>query len=125
MKCLMVAPENTDAFFTEKEVTEYRAWGTEHRGDIFIGCKGTSQSNPFICAVASLDDVIFDAEESIYEWHLSNVRSIKPLPVKEQLRLFDTENNDFEVIDANNEAEVNAAYDAAESWMLKKKSAKR
>lgn len=121
----MINPEYIGDILTGEKKIEYRTWSTKHRGDFLIGCTATDVSNPFICAVASLDDVIFDADENLYEWHLSNVRSIKPLPVRGQPRLFECNVDEYEIIDGKNEAAVNAAYDEADSWITKRKPASR
>lgn len=116
----MIKPEFVDLIVGGEKDIEYRSWSTSHRGDFLIGCTQTEVSNSFICAVASLDDVTFNAEQNIYEWHLSHVRCIKPLPVKGQLRLFECGIDTFEVIDDLPEAEVDAIYDEADKWIQKK-----
>ena len=121
----MINPDFIGDILSGEKKIEYRTWPTQHRGDFFIGCTATDVSNAFLCAVACLDNVIFDEEENIYEWHLSNVRTIKPLPVKGQPRLFEYGSDNYEVIDGNNEAEVNAAYDEADSWITKRKPVRR
>lgn len=122
MKCLMTDADRIDDYFELDNPVEYRSWSTNHRGDIFLGINETKQSNPFIWAVASLDDVSFDAEQNIYEFHISNVRSIMPLPVKVQPRLFDVETGEPAPLDVYNGEEFEAAYAEANKWIAKKKT---
>ena len=87
---------------------EVRSWNTEHRGDLLI----CSSSNPKIAGtisgyavcIVSLDDVTpfrkkhledacmdeMPAPQS-FAWHLSNVRLIKPFPVKGKLNFYNVE----------------------------------
>ena len=115
MKAISV--QNQWAFFIAcgDKTIECRSWKTEYRGDLLI----CSSSNPKIpgmvsgCAVCivSLDDVtqfrrkhLEDAcmdgmpEPNSYAWHLSNVRLIKPFPVKGKLNFYNVDDNLVEIV---------------------------
>lgn len=83
---------------------EYRTWKTHYRGDILI----TSSARNFrdcICGyalcVVELYDITPCYEPDIYtgkmgftgeyEWHLRNVRPIKPFPIKGKLNLWEAD----------------------------------
>ena len=121
MKCLMIKPEYVDLILGGEKDVEYRSWTTQYRGDFFIGCTATTYSNSFLCCVASLDEITFNEDENIYEWHLSNIRGIKPLPVKGQLRLFECGIDDYEVINDLPEEEIEKIYLDADKWIQKQK----
>lgn len=124
MKCLMIWPEYVADILDGKKTKEYRTWPTKHRGDFFIGCTATKEYNSFLAAVVSLDDVTFDEKNDRYVWHLSNVRGIKPIPVKGRQRLFETEIDEYEITDDLTDEEFDAMWTEAETWMKKKKTAK-
>lgn len=121
MKCLMIKPQWVAKILSGEKTIEYRSWRTDHRGDFLIGCSSTPETNAYLCAVVSLDDITFNRRQNLYEWHLSNVRCIKPLPVRGQLRLFECGVDTVEYIDGNDETAVNAVYDEADKWILKQK----
>ena len=120
MKCLMIKPWFVADILDGIKTIEYRSWSTQYRGDFFIGSSSTPELRSFLSAVACLDDVTFNEEENIYEWHLSNIREIKPIPIRGQLRLFECGIDDYKVIDELPDDEYNAIMDEAEKWILKK-----
>ena len=119
---MMIKPEWVEKILSGEKTIEYRSWSTDFRGDFLIGCSSTPTSNAFLCAVVSLDNVTFNRRQNLYEWHLSNIRCIKPQPVRGQLRLFECGVDTVEYIDGNDETVVNAAYDEADKWIQKKKA---
>lgn len=121
MKCLMIKPQFLAAILSGEKTIEYRTWSTKHRGDILLGCTATSASNAFVAGVACVDDVTDD--DGVFAWHLSNVRAIKPLQIRGQLRLFESGIDCYDVIDGDDEDAVNAAYDEA-AWIEKGKGVK-
>ena len=83
---------------------EYRTWKTDYRGDILI----TSSAKRFrdcICGYALCVVELYDITPRLapeiytgemmfageYEWHLRDVRAIKPFPIKGKLNLWNTD----------------------------------
>lgn len=104
MRALTVLPPYAMAIWARQKTIEYRTWKTDYRGDILI----TSSSKHFrdcICGYALCVAELYDITEHIvedkrtgelfcpgeYEWHLRNVRPIKPFPIKGKLNLWETE----------------------------------
>lgn len=104
MKALTILPPYAMAIWARQKDIEYRTWQTAYRGDILI----TSSSRRFrdcVCGyalcVAELYDITKRMRRDIdtdtlfwageYEWHLRNVRPIKPFPIKGKLNLWETE----------------------------------
>ena len=120
MKCLMIKPWFVVDILEGFKTVEYRTWSTKYRGDFFIGSSSTEDTRSYLAAVASLDDITFNEEDNIYEWHLSNVREIKPIPIRGQLRLFECGIDDYEELDNLTEEECDAVWAEAEKWISKK-----
>lgn len=87
---------------------ETRTWYTEHRGDLLIcstqqpewpGCKSgfalcvvnLKNCRPMIESDAAGARIEFDKEENLFAWILTDLREIRPFPVRGQRRLFDVE----------------------------------
>lgn len=106
MKALTVLPPYAMQIWARQKEIEYRTWKTDYRGDILI----TSSSRRFrdcVCGyalcVAELYDITprMEYEYGVknpqlgfageYEWHLRNIRPIKPFPIKGKLNLWETE----------------------------------
>ena len=119
MKCLMIRPVYVCDILDGIKTIEYRNWPTKFRGDFLIGSTATKYTNSCVCAVASLDDVTYNEEEDIYEWHLSNIREIKPLPIRGQQRLFESGIDEYEVIDGLPIEEIQAIMEEVDTWLLK------
>ena len=118
----MIYPEYVIQILEGRKTVEYRTWATKYRGDFFVGCTATKETRGFLAAVVSLDDVTFNEKEDVYEWHISNVRAIKPLPINGRQRLFETGIDEYEVIPPDMPAkEVEAIWNEADSWLLKTK----
>lgn len=90
MKALSVMPEWAMPILMGTKPIEYRTWKTSHRGDLLI-CASSKRKPGTIdrhaLCVVTLDNITADFD--IYEWHLSNVRYIKPFEVKGKLHLYD------------------------------------
>lgn len=101
----------------EKEF-EFRSWRTDYRGDLLICSSANPKIKNTICGhalcVVRLNDVIevttknyrdFELERSdltggkLYAWQLTDVRVIKPLPVKGKLNFFNVDDELIEIID--------------------------
>ena len=117
MLCLMIRPKYVADILEGIKTIEYRSWNTNYRGDFFIGCCSTAFTRGYLAAVAELTDCKHSEQDHIYKWYLSNVRIIKPVYIRGQLRLFETGINNYDII--NTDDEINAAYDEAEKWMIK------
>ena len=115
----------------EKEF-EFRTWQTDYRGDLLI----CSSANPKIkntisghaLCIVRLNDVTkvtpknykdlglerSDADGTLYAWQLTDVRTIKPFPVKGKLNFFNVDDNLIEIIDNGDdsltEEEAEALY---------------
>ena len=117
MKCLVIKPEFVADILDGIKRVEYRTWSTNFRGDFFIACSATRKTKGYIAAVANLTNCVYSQRDKIYKWLLSDIRAVKPIPIKGQLRLFETNINDYEIIVTDDE--IDAAYDEAEKWIFK------
>ncbi len=111
MKALTIKqPFVEDIIFGEK-TEEYRSWSTDHRGQILIcasaGGHLGKDKKYFVCghAVCTADITDVKKKKDGYAWQLSNVRLIKPIPIKGQQRLFNAD-VDIEYIDIDNEDDL-------------------
>lgn len=96
---------------------EFRSWQTNYRGDLLICSSAAPKikntiSGHALCVVR-LNDVIEvttknyrdfglnreDVEDKLYAWHLTDVRGIKPFPVKGKLNFYYVDDELIEVID--------------------------
>lgn len=116
MKAISVQnPYATWILLGEKTI-EVRSWQTEYRGDLLICSSGMPKIPGMIsgCAmcIVSLDDVKpFKKSEmeaacldeypgrGNYSWHISNVRIVKPVPVKGKLNFYNVDDALIEIID--------------------------
>lgn len=95
---------------------EFRTWKTDYRGDLLICSSANPKIKGTICGhalcIVRLDDIIkitsknykefgFDSkpEVTVYAWHLTDVRMIKPFPVKGKLNFYDVDDSLIEIID--------------------------
>lgn len=111
---------------------EFRTWQTDYRGDLLI----CSSANPKIkntisghaLCVVRLNDVTkitpknykdfglerSDADGTLYAWQLTELRTVKPFPVKGKLNFFNVDDSLIEIIDNNDdsltEEEAEALY---------------
>ncbi len=106
MKALSLQPEwATDVMLGAKTV-ECRSWKTDYRGPLLICASSQPEkvlaiSRHALCVV-ELDDIVPFAPEHVepammsgytegYAWLISNVRWIKPFPVKGKLHIYDVD----------------------------------
>lgn len=99
----------------EKDI-ECRTWQTDYRGDILICSSANPKVKNTICGhalcIARLDSIEPFKKEHLdgacmgempenksYAWHLTDIRVIKPFPVKGKLNFFNIDDNLIEVID--------------------------
>lgn len=113
MKAISVQNPWAHFISTGEKTIEVRSWNTEHRGDLLI-CSSSSPKIPGMISghavcIVSLDDVTpfrrkhLEAacmdempEPNSYAWHFSNLRLIKPFPVKGKLNFYNVEDEKIE-----------------------------
>ena len=112
-----------------EKTIEVRSWNTQHRGDLLV-CSSASPKIPgqisgYALCVVSLDDVKPLAESDLeaacldempdapcYGWHLSNVRPVKPFPVKGKLNFYTVDDALIEIVENDvSDEEAMAFYD--------------
>lgn len=121
MKALMIKPEYVAEIISGDKKVEYRSWPTNYRGDILIGCTATRTTRGYLAAVVEITDCRYDKCYGVYAWSLRNVRCIEPMPIRGQLRLFETGINMSDVRIIETDDEINEAYDKAEEWIVKRR----
>ena len=118
MKALSIRQPWAHDIFTGDKEYEFRSWRTDYRGDLLICAtklprvRGTISGHALI--IMTLSDVIevtpknyrefgLDRSElnngTLYAWHLTGGKVIKPIPVKGKLNLFDVDDSLIEIID--------------------------
>ena len=119
MKAISI--RNPYAYFIQigEKTVECRTWQTNYRGDLLICSSANPKIKNTICGhalcVARLDSIepfnkshikaaCIDGmpEGKNYAWHLTDVRLIKPFPVKGKLNFFEVEDSLIEIIDEDN-----------------------
>lgn len=119
MKAISVQNPWAHYITTGEKTIEVRSWSTEHRGDLLI-CSSSAPKIPGMISghalcIVSLDDVTpfkkkhveaacLDEmpDEGSYAWHLSNVRLIKPFPVKGKLNFYYIEDENIVEFEGEN-----------------------
>lgn len=102
MKALSLRPQWAHLVLCEEKTIEYRTWSTDYQGDLLI-CSSQSPkikntiAGHALCVV-TLSNITYDETENIYEWHLTNVRAIKPFPVRGKLRIYDVDDSLIEYL---------------------------
>lgn len=101
MKALSVRGNYVLDMIAGKKKIEYRTWYTKYRGDLLMcsTAKKVAGAVPgYALCVVHLDSVEYCEEDDFYHWNISNVRVIKPIHVKGQLKLFSVPNKLIKVI---------------------------
>ena len=131
MKALSVRNPYAHFILCEEKGVECRSWQTDYRGDLLI----CSSANPKIkntisghaLCVVTLESIEPFTKEHLdaacmgdmpegknYAWHLTNVRPVKPFPVKGKLNFFNVDDSLIEIIDNGDdsltEEEAQALY---------------
>lgn len=78
-----------------KKRIEYRTWYTKYRGDLLMcstARKIAGTAPGYALCIVNLYDVEYSEFDGIYYWHIKDVRPIKPIHVKGQLKLFTVPN---------------------------------
>lgn len=123
MKAISIHADYAYDIANNIKTIETRSWPTNYRGDILIcstvAGKNKTTSKSFIfgnaIAVATLKDCQpFTRQDrkkalvhwsinmqGMYSWHLTNIRPIKPIPIKGQQRIYNVniDPNDIEYLD--------------------------
>lgn len=93
MKALSIHPEYAFEILTGEKTTEYRTWKTKYRGNLLI-CATARKTAGFISGhavcVVHIADIQQLADET-YAWQLTDLRLIKPFPVKGKLSLYNVD----------------------------------
>jgi len=106
MKALSIKNPWADMIASGQKTIETRVWQTNHRGPLLICAtkQPPGETSGMAVAVADLVDCRPMTKEDgvaaciglysgAFAWVLSNVRKIKPFPVRGQLKLFDVDRN--------------------------------
>lgn len=91
MKALSVHGNYVLDMIAGKKRIEYRTWYTKYRGDLLMcsTAKKIAGAAPgYALCFVNLYDVEYSEDDDIYYWHIKDVRPIKPIHVKGQLKLF-------------------------------------
>ena len=104
MKALTILPPYALQIWAGTKTIEYRTWTRNYRGDLLI-CSSNKKFRNCVCGYALCVAELFDIAKRMrrdidtdslfwageYEWHLRNIRPIKPFPIKGKLNLWETE----------------------------------
>lgn len=91
MKALSVHGNYVMDMIAGKKKIEYRTWPTKYRGPVLMCStvrKIAGAAPGYALCVANLYDVEYSDLDRLYYWHIKDVKPIKPIHVKGQLRLF-------------------------------------
>lgn len=116
MKSLSVRNPYAHLILIGEKPYEFRSWRTDYRGDLLICSSANPKIKNTICGyalcVVRLNDIFevtaknyreFGLDEKpdgkLYAWQLTDIRVIKPFPVKGKLNFFNVDDNLIEVID--------------------------
>jgi hypothetical protein len=116
MRALSIHQPYADLIIARKKIYEIRSWQTNYRGKILI----CSTKNPYhknkLCGYALGIAELFSIEkmkpshcelahiefiENVYAWQLSNIKKIKPFPIKGQQGLFNINHPNIENLLSN------------------------
>lgn len=121
MKAISIRNPWAHMILCEEKPYEFRSWRTDYRGDLLI----CSSANPKVkntimghaLCVVRLNDIIevtaknyrdFGLSRSdlsdgkLYAWQLTDVRAIKPVPVKGKLNFFNVDDSLIEIVNDEN-----------------------
>ena len=95
MKAISIKNPYATQILRGTKTIEYRTWKTEYRGDLLI-CSSANPQVPGMLSGSALCVVNLSKITGVdgdYEWHLTNVRKIKPFPVKGKLNLYEVDDS--------------------------------
>ncbi len=101
MKALSVRGDYIMDMITGKKKIEYRTWKTNYRGPLLM-CSTTKKvagaAPGYAICVVNLKSIQYFPFEDLYHWNIELADVIKPIHVKDQLKLFNVDNNLIEPI---------------------------
>ena len=131
MKALSIDALYATAIATNLKTIETRSWPTTYRGEILICSTANKQGLSEIkdslifghaLAIATIADcqkfknsdrqkAMVDDDidmQNMYSWHLSDIKPIKPIPIKGQQRIYNTDikKSDLEILDIKNDDDL-------------------
>lgn len=83
MKALVIRQPWASQIISGKKKIEYRSWQTKYRGEILI------VSEKKAIGIMNISNIKYNPETKMFEWIISDVRKIKPFPVRGKLGLFE------------------------------------
>lgn len=131
MKALSIRNPFAHLILCGEKTVECRSWQTDYRGDLLICSSANPKVKNTICGhalcIARLDKIEPFTKEHLdgavlvdmpdgknYAWHLTDIRVIKPFPVKGKLNFFEVDDAQIEILDNGDdsltEAEAEALY---------------
>lgn len=131
MKALSIGAFYAAAIATNFKTIETRSWPTDYRGEILICSTANKQGLSHLkdslifghaLAIATIKDcqkfkktdkpkAMIDDDidmQDMYSWHLSNIKPIKPIPIKGQQRIYNTDikKSDLEILNIKNDDDL-------------------
>ena len=91
MKALSVRGDYVMDMITGKKKIEYRTWSTKYRGPLLMcstARKVAGSAPGYAICIVNLYNIEYSELDGLYYWHIKDVRVIKPIHVKGQLKLF-------------------------------------
>ena len=101
MKALSVRGDYVMDMITGKKKIEYRTWSTKYRGPLLMcstARKVAGSAPGYAICIVNLYNIEYSELDDLYYWHIKDVRVIKPIHVKGQLKLFNVPNKLIKVI---------------------------
>lgn len=91
MKALSVRGDYVMDMITGKKKIEYRTWSTKYRGPLLMcstARKVAGSAPGYAICIVNLYNIEYSELDDLYYWHIKDVRVIKPIHIKGQLKLF-------------------------------------
>lgn len=91
MKALSVRGDYVLDMIAGKKKIEYRTWYTKYRGPLLMcstARKVAGSAPGYAICIVNLYNIEYSELDSLYYWHIKDVRVIKPIHIKGQLKLF-------------------------------------
>lgn len=91
MKALSVRGDYVMDMIAGKKKIEYRTWSTKYRGPLLMcstARKVAGSAPGYAICIVNLYNIEYSELDDLYYWHIKDVRVIKPVHIKGQLKLF-------------------------------------
>lgn len=101
MKALSVRGDYVMDMITGKKKIEYRTWSTKYRGPLLMcstARKVAGSAPGYAICIVNLYNIEYSELDDLYYWHIKDVRVIKPIHIKGQLKLFNVPDKLIKVI---------------------------